>query len=285
MAKNETQQAKQVVTVVVASNKGGVGKTTTSLQLGAGLSLAGGDIGAVVLIDGDAQGHLGEYLGLSRSGDFAAALLGEKAITECLVEVDGFDNMYLMRGSESTWELERTFVKGEGQKGFQPLAERLQQMIDMLPGIAEDGKTVVVIIDTAPSYSEIQTAALLVADYILCPLTPTIGGEMGMVSMREWVTELGHEDKGFGVLPQMYDMDNNVHKRTLRTIQNMIGQTNIYPAIPYSTELAEALDNGTTVWQSRRLKGTPVADQYTDVLSKLVDNLHLNNHKGKGKKK
>lgn len=266
---------KQVLCIVIASNKGGVGKTTTAVQLGTGLSKRT-DVGAVVLIDGDAQGHLGAYLGLGTAGDFSAALMGQKAITEALVEVDGFDNLYVMRGNESTWELERTFVKSEGTKDFQSLADRLRDLLKLLGGLAKsDDEKVVVVIDTAPSYSEIQTASLLVADYILCPLTPTIGGEMGMYSMREWVRALEDNSKGFGVIPQMYDLDNALHARTLRTLQNMLGQQSFYTAIPYSVEMAEALDTSGTVWTSRRLKGTHVANSYEEALERLAGELAL----------
>jgi chromosome partitioning protein len=275
MAETKKEEGR-VIAVVVASNKGGVGKTTTVVQLGTGLSSLVPDVGAIVLIDGDAQGHLGAYLGIGSAGDFAAALRGKKAITECLTPVEGCKRLWVMRGNEETWELERGFVKGAGQKGFQPLAERLRDLLQLLTGLVEEGQKVLVIIDTAPSYSEIQTAALLVADYILCPLTPTIGGEMGMFSMWEWVRELGsNARKGFGVLPQMYDLENPIHKRTLRTVQNMTGKISVYPAIPYSVELAEALDTGVTVWASRKLKGSPVAQRYGEVLERLAGELGL----------
>lgn len=273
----------RVLTVVVASNKGGVGKTTTVVQLGAGLSQRA-DLGAVVLIDGDAQGQLGAYLGIGSSADFPSALLGRKAITEALVEIEGFDKLWVMRGNEETWELERTFVKGEGQKGFQPLAERLADLLKLLTGLGENDSQVLVLIDTAPSYSEIQTAALLIANFILCPLTPTIGGEMGMFSMWEWVREMGGDGKGFGVLPQMYNLSNPMHKRALRTMQNMIGQGVIYPAIPYSPELAEALDTGLTIWNTPALKTKPVAKKYGEVLERLAADLGLELKKAEGKK-
>jgi chromosome partitioning protein len=263
-----------IKTIVIASIKGGVGKTTTAVQVGAGMSQRA-DVGAVVLIDGDAQGQLGAYLGVGSAGDFPAALLGKKAITEALTPVAEFDNLWVMRGNEDTWGLERTFVKNEGQKGFQPLADRLRDLLQLLTGLVDDDQTILVVIDTAPSYSEIQTAALLIADYILCPLTPSIGGEMGMFSMWEWVRELGGKKKGFGVLPQMYDMDNAMHKRTLRTVQNMIGQKSIYPAIPYSPELAEVLDTGATIWNSPKMEALSVTQCYTEVLEKLAKALKI----------
>jgi cellulose biosynthesis protein BcsQ len=113
----------------------------------------------------------------------------------------------------------------------------------------------------------------VVADYILCPLTPTIGGEMGMMSMWEWARQLGNR-KGFGVLPQMYDLENPVHKRTLRTIQHMVGKK-IYPAIPYSSEIAEATDASTPIWLSRKLSGSQVGARYAQVLEKLAGELEI----------
>lgn len=273
MAKTAQEIKKRVLTVVIASNKGGVGKTTTAIQLGTGLGVAGKNLGAVILIDGDAQGHVGEYLGIGSTGDFAAALLGEKPLLECLTPMEQFNHLWVMRGDESTWELDRTFVKREGEKDAPPLAERLREMLDALAGLAEGDKKVLAIIDTAPSYSEIQTAALIVADYILCPLTPSIGGEMGMTSMWEWARQLGNS-KGFGVLPQMYDLENAVHKRTLRTIQHMVGKR-IYPAIPYSPEIAEAIDASIPIWLSRKLSGSQVGARYSQVLEKLAHELGI----------
>ncbi len=268
----------EVIVVAVASHKGGVGKTTTTIQLGTGLSVAASDVDAVVLVDADAQGHLGEYLGVGAGSDFADALLGQRALVDCLVKSAEYKHLWVMRGGLATWKAEQLFVRmsnGDSQ-GKVPLAERMRDMLNLLGEVGEGGGKVVVIIDTGPGFSEIQTAVLVVANYILCPLTPSVGGQIGMNAIWEWLQELTTEDKGFGILPQMYNLQNAGDVRLLRSVQLQpeIGPQ-VYQAIPYSEEMARALDVGLPVWRVDELTKSIAGQRFADALERLASELDI----------
>lgn len=279
---SEADNSDRLIKIVVASHKGGVGKTTTTAQLGTGLSSAtNNELGCVFLVDGDPQGHLGQYLGIGSSDDFAAALLGERTIPECLASVENYKRLLVMRGNEATWAMERKFIQTEDKRGAEPLAKRLGALFDMFLELVDDDKKAVVIMDTAPSHSEVQIAGLLVADYVLCPFVPSIGGEMGTMSIWEWVRTLkkGAVDshKGFAILPQMYDRKDDFHRRAMATMQHIVG-SRVLPGIPNSPALARAMDTGITVWEIDMLEkssAAPAAARYTQVMEHLARELGL----------
>lgn len=291
----------RVKVIAVASHKGGVGKTTTVAQIGAGFSLATIGIGKVVLVDTDPQGHLGDYLGIGSDDDFAAAFLGQQSIENSLVNVPHFSHLWALRGGARTWDdVERLFVRQEPGDTTENLAMRLRSMLDMLQGLVEKGEEVIGIIDTAPSFSEMQTAALLVADYIICPFTPDFGGEKGMLSTWRWfetiTTATGNHQKEFGVLPQQYDLQNPQQARDLRRVQLTIGTSRVLPAIPHSEEIGDLIDNGRTIWTSKKMENSEVNIQYAGAMSEIASALGLelrsellkkksSNTKGKREKK
>ncbi|MBN1310754.1 MAG: ParA family protein [Anaerolineae bacterium] len=282
-ASNAANDQKRLIKIVVASHKGGVGKTTTTAQLGTGLSdeIVSPELGYVFLVDGDPQGHLGQYLGIGSTGDFADALLGKKPIPDCLAPIEAYSRLLVMRGNESTWEMERKFIQTEGKRGAQPLSKRLDALFNMFVDMVDDDKMALVIMDTAPSHSEIQIAALMVADYILCPFVPSLGGEMGTVSIWEWVRALKNDtqdgSKGFAVLPQMYDRKDEFQRRAMATMQHIVGPR-VLPGIPYNSALARIMDTGMTVWEIEPLDKSPAAPaaaRYTQVMEHLAKELGL----------
>jgi len=265
----------ETVTICVASNKGGVGKTTTATQIGTGLSRYGREIAAVVIIDGDSQGNVGDYLGLGQAPDLANALRGTKTVRECMKLHRRYNKLWVMRSDESTWEVERYLVKGEGSENHRSLGQRLESIIGIIENeLAKARSRVLIVIDTPPSFSDIQTAALVVSDYVLAPMTPGIGGEAGAISMQDWIVSLGDTNKKLGILPQMIDLEDPDHKMSLSYLENVIGEEVIYPPIPRSPALASAQNNGQFVWD-RGFGDEKVHDAYAATLQRLADDLGL----------
>lgn len=265
----------KVKIVTIASRKGGVGKTTTVAQIGAGLSISGVGVGRVVLVDTDSHALLGDYLGVGAADDFAAAFLGERAIEDCLVPVPGYDRLWVMRGGERTFDdVEIEFVQQEEKASIATtLADRLDNMFVLLSDLVGEDELLIGVIDTGPNRSMIQTAALMVADYIVCPLTPEYGGEKGMYSTWHWFQAMGRaadqDGKGFGVLPQKYDLKGDV-----RAFQLAIGRP-VLPIIPFSDAIQDLTNKGRTIWTSKKLEGTPVHQQYARLVRKIADGLGL----------
>ncbi|MBN1137679.1 MAG: ParA family protein [Anaerolineae bacterium] len=260
--------------LTVASHKGGVGKTTSVIQIGSGLSLkvTQSSVNAVVLVDGDPQGHVGQYLGIGQASDFADAILSKKPVLECVTKVDGYSRLYALRGDAATARLDRMYVSGD--KDLPPLVERLREILAELVELDKHSQGLtLVVIDTGPGYSDVQTAALVVADYILVPTTPDVGGSSGVAMMWRWYEQLraGNHEVGFGLLPVKFNDDNERHGTILGhlCLQPEI-MARRYPAIPFSDELSGALDRGITVWENRKLSRGLVGMRYAQVLQRLA---------------
>jgi chromosome partitioning protein len=150
---------KQCEIVAVALQKGGVGKTTTTINLGASLAAMGF---RVLLIDMDQQAHSTKGLGVDLGADDASmyeVLHPDRAMRVSLPEVIkpsefGID---VAPGHLALKELERTGLGSGGQL-------RLARQLDDIEGYD------FVLMDCPPALGELTTAALAAADYVLAVL-------------------------------------------------------------------------------------------------------------------
>ncbi len=140
--------------IAVLNQKGGTGKTTTSVQLAAALAEQGE---RVLLVDLDIQGNVGVCLGVEGPRSAADVLLGRASIAHCATERSpGLD---VLLGGEALIEVERALARdlaGTGRLGEALAAERAYS---------------VVIIDCGPSLTQLNTAALQAAHEVLVPVS------------------------------------------------------------------------------------------------------------------
>lgn len=169
--------------IAVLNNKGGVGKTTTAVNLAAGLAQNGQ---RVLLIDLDSQGSASLSLGVSRENlrpSMADVLLEEAPIKSSIRRqiAEGLD---LLPGS---MELANADLVLGGMKGRE---SRLHKVLEPIRGLYSQ-----IILDCPPSMSLLPINALIAADKFLVPVTPHYLALEGLVNLLGAVDRV---HQGFG---------------------------------------------------------------------------------------
>lgn len=162
-------------TIPVINNKGGVGKTTTAVNLAAGLADRGRD---VLLVDLDSQGSASVSLGVDHddlSPSAADVLFGNRPVEEAIRSTHR-SRLDLISGA---LELANADVRLKDQEKGQ---HRLRQVL-----AAVEDRYQTILIDCAPSTSILSVNALVAADAFIIPVCPSYLALEGVVSLGEVV--------------------------------------------------------------------------------------------------
>ena len=178
--------------VAIINQKGGTGKTTTTINLGSALSKAWK---RVLLIDLDPQGNLGYSLGvLEHEYSMADVLLGEKRFSEVLVDAEG---MQLAPSNNQLVDAELTLATSNNRELV--LKEVLKEVRDYD----------YVLIDCPPSLSVLTLNALLAADEVIIPMQMEVLSLQGLDQIVNTINKVksafSKKLKIAGILPVMVD--------------------------------------------------------------------------------
>lgn len=215
--------------ITVSNQKGGVGKTTTSAALAAGLSMAGKK---VLCIDLDPQGNLGFCMGLDAESGYTVldALKGEVPVGDAVLKTELCD----LLSSDITLS----------SSGLEEVRREHRESIlrDMLDPILKDYDYVV--IDTPPALNLLTVNAYAVSDYLIIPMASDILSLVGLSQLRETVEtvkgQLNPDLKVMGILLTRY----NGRTCLARDVQEMAGQL----AMQMNTQVfASKIRNGVAI--------------------------------------
>ncbi|MGI9333841.1 MAG: ParA family protein [Gammaproteobacteria bacterium] len=222
--------------IAVANQKGGVGKTTTSLNLGASLSAAKR---RVLLVDLDPQGNTTMGSGVEKNTlehSIYDVLMGEATVEQVTVNVEHSNYGLVPSNSDLT---------GAEIALLEELARELRLRAALEP---VRGKYDYLIVDCPPSLNMLTINALVAADSVLIPMQCeyyALEGLSGLVDTVEKIRSiLNPELRIEGLLRTMYDARNNLSSQVSQQLLQHFGNKVYSTVIPRNVRLAEAPSHG-----------------------------------------
>ena len=223
-------------TIVVANQKGGVGKTTTSINLSASLASLGKK---VLVIDMDPQGNTTSGLGVEKDeveNTVYELLLGEKTIQECL-QPEIFENLSMLPSNVNLAGAEIELL------GINDKEYILRNAVDYIKDDYD-----FIIIDCPPSLNMLTVNAMTTADTILVPIQCEYYALEGLSQLIHTIDlvqqRLNPHLRMEGVVFTMYDARTNLSLQVVENVKNNLNTTIYKTIIPRNIRLAEAPSHG-----------------------------------------
>ncbi len=233
--------------IAIVNQKGGVGKTTTCVNLAACLADRKKH---VLLIDLDAQGNSGSGLGIDKKSV-------EKSIYDVLIRQQPLDEVMVKEQRKHLDVVPSTIDLAGAEVELSTTAERelcLRKAINELKEKAEEDENYkydFVLIDCPPSLSLLTINALAAADSLLIPIQAEYYALEGVSQLLRTVelvrAALNPKLHIFGVLLTMYDSRTQLSNQVYEEVQNFFQEKLFHTVIPRNVRLSEAPSYGKSI--------------------------------------
>lgn len=215
--------------ISIANQKGGIGKTTSTICLGGLLA----DVGSCLAVDLDPQGNLTTGLGIeveSQQPTTYDVLTGKRPIDDAVISTSvGID---LLPADISLASAEPELMGAIGREHL--LKKRLQPIL---------GNYQYVVIDCPPSFGLLTTNALTAADRVLVPVQCQFFALKGLSALLEIIHVIREQTNPklsiLGILPTMLERT-VISQDSLTQIHTKLEGLQIFEAVPKSTKIAES---------------------------------------------
>jgi len=220
--------------IAVANQKGGVGKTTTAVNVAACVAAVGR---RVLLFDLDPQAHGTSWLGLEEVEGARAyrSLVGEGRLLE-KIQNTSFEHLEIIPSEMDLCGLDIELARAE---------DHLQQVKRAIQPVVESQRFDLILVDCPPSLGILTLNALSAADGVLVPLQCEYYALEGISMLNRIMSQL--HDNGLnsrleliGVVMTMFDSRTNLSQQVVSEVREHFGERVFETLIPRSTRLAEA---------------------------------------------
>jgi chromosome partitioning protein len=225
--------------LAVANQKGGVGKTTTAINLAAAL---GALERRVLLVDCDPQGNATRGLGAEATPPHLYQVLTGETEATPAIRPSGFPNLDLLPANRELVGVEVEFAGLESWQG---------RLRDALAPVAP--RYDFLFLDCPPSLGHLTVLALVAADAVLVPLQCEYFALEGVSELVATVARVAASaNPGLeigGIVLTMYDDRMNLTREVEREIRSHFGERALETVIPRNVRLAEAPSHGVSIFQ------------------------------------
>ena len=224
-------------TIAVVNQKGGVGKTTTAINLAAYLARSGK---RVLLLDLDPQGNATSGLGIDKYQNEQTmydVMIGNAAISTVVRHAATEDRLDIVPSNHELSGAEVELVNKPERGRF--LAKAVAALED---------KYDICIIDCPPSLGLLSINGLIAADYVLVPVQTEYYAMEGVGQLVQTIQRIQHTHNPtlsiLGVVLTMYDSRTSLSSQVRKEVERVFGDLVFKTVIPRNVRLAEAPSHG-----------------------------------------
>jgi chromosome partitioning protein len=234
--------------ITIANQKGGVGKTTSTLNFGVALAKKGKN---VLLIDGDPQGNLSSYLGVTPGSEVYPALrtLDEIYLSKRPIDVASFQQFVtetpsgvslIASDSALTGVENYLFTRPDRELVLAKFLESIQDRFDY------------VFIDTPPSLGLLTLNALCASDHVLIPMQTEFFSLEGIVKIRSAIDDVKNRWNNrlsiIGVLATQVNKRRKLTLEVLETLRRELGDIVFKTVIHDNASVAESSGHAQSIF-------------------------------------
>lgn len=229
--------------IAIANQKGGVGKTTTSISLSTALAMLGQRI---LLIDLDPQANATSGVGVEPTGEGSIyePLIGDEPVINKIVSTK-IERLSLIPADMDLAGVEIELARRD---------DHLTRLREILQELKKKGLFDYIILDTPPSLGVLMTSALASADEVIIPLQCEWFGLEGLAKIVHVIEQIRESGAApdltlSGIIMTMYDSRTNLSKQVVEEVENYFPSQIYERVIPRTIKIGEAPSFGKTIFE------------------------------------